>query len=282
MKRFIVLLILLLALSILLRGFFVQTYVEHPFTRTLESDGFMVFPNLLTEDQIKVYKQLAKTQDVITIKEDIISNPRILKELRKHIGQDYEFQDYIWLINKSFVHTCHRDNNGLFFNKDQVHPSYTLLIYLEDMDANLDVIPGSHKNRWLNYVNLTDITQSIHIPKGSAILFDANLIHSGSFNSKENNPRIQMKVTHKNDRKHISYYEDFNKYANSDNHVPYSIRRSQKHITCQFPFMSDLTQDINIMTARGTSQGSNIPFSQKLFSFLFYGDWNFYDLKDGM
>jgi hypothetical protein len=43
------------------------------------------------------------------------------------------------------------------------------------------------------------------------ILFNANLIHVGTINEKDDHLRIQMKVTHKEDIDTIGYYENFHK-----------------------------------------------------------------------
>lgn len=188
--------------------------------------------------------------------------------------------DYIWMIMKSNIHTCHRDNNGIFFNPEQKHDSYTILFYLEDMDSCLDVIPKSHKNKYEHSFNWTDVTQKVKCNPGSAIIFNANLVHTGSFNKKPDNMRIQMKITHIDDFDAIKYYQNFNKYANKSNNIPESLRKIQKHISCQYPFLSDITQDTNINTARGSSHGAEIPWTQKLFSLFAYGDANYYDLPD--
>ena len=184
------------------------------------------------------------------------------------------------MIMKSNIHTCHKDNNGLFINKNQKYDSYTILFYLENMEKCLDVIPKSHKSKYKSIINLTDTTKSIRCKPGSAILFNAGLIHVGSFNKKENNIRIQMKVSHKDDFKTLNYYQNFNKYLNKENKMPLKIRKIQKHFSCQFPFLNDLVQDVNIKTSRGSSDGVKIPISQKIFSYLTYGDSNYYDLPD--
>lgn len=279
MNYLIIIIILLIILSILLRR---NIYPKDLLERTLDKDGFVVLPNILDKDQIEKYLNLSRGQNITEIKHDIISNSSIIDRIQNKTGLGYEFQDYIWVIQKSLVHTCHRDNNGISFNEKQKHESYTILFYLTDTDtSNLGVIPGSHKGLLYNGINLTDPTIHLKVPAGSAILFNANLVHVGEFNQQENNPRIQMKVTHFSDRPYIDYYEDFNKYVNTENRLPMSIRKIQKHITCQFPVLSDMTQSTNIRTARGSSQGAHIPLSQKIFSLLFYGDWNYYDLKDG-
>ena len=46
---------------------------------------------------------------------------------------------------------------------------------------------------------------------GIMIIFDANLIHVGTLLDSDNNIRIQMKVTHKDDIEVLSYYQNFNK-----------------------------------------------------------------------
>jgi hypothetical protein len=115
--------------------------------------------------------------------------------------------------------------------------------------------------------------------KGDVIIFNANLIHVGALNKKEDNVRIQMKVTHKDDIKYIDYYENFNKVLNQDNNLPVFMRKMQRSISCTFPGISDLTQSENIRTARG-SDNADIGSFQKWFSYLFYGNKDFYDLPN--
>ena len=47
-----------------------------------------------------------------------------------------------------------------------------------------------------------------------------------------------------------------------------------------FPFFSDLTQRENINSSRGSINGIKIPWTQKIFSYLFYGNSDFYDLPN--
>jgi hypothetical protein len=198
----------------------------------------------------------------------------------KALPPDYVFQDYIWIIKKSSVHTCHRDNNGDFFNEGQKHPSYTLLIYLEDMDKCLGVIPESHKDKDSYFFNFTNSVMNVLCNKGDAILFNANLIHVGTINDKDDNLRIQLKVTHKDDVERIMYYQNFNKILNKDNILPRYLRKAQKNLSCMFPGISNLTQSENIRSSRGSDNGIDIGISQQLFSYLFYGSADFYDLPN--
>jgi hypothetical protein len=46
------------------------------------------------------------------------------------------------------------------------------------------------------------------------------------------------------------------------------------------PFISDLSQRENINSSRGSVNGSKIGYFQKVFSYLFYGNSDFYDLPN--
>lgn len=276
----LILIILFVVLVSIMSRYFVTEYVENAENVNILNDGFLVMDNMLTPKQITKFSELAKNGEYIKIKEEIMNSPYINERISQTLGPDYKFMDYVWMIMKSNVHTCHRDNNGMFFNPSQKHHSYTILFYLEDMESCLDVVPKSHKNQYEHAINWTDVTQKLKCNPGSAVLFNANLVHTGSFNKKPDNMRIQMKITHKDDFDSIKYYQNFNKYANKSNNVPLSLRQIQKHITCQYPFLSDVSQGTNIETARGSSDGAEIPLSQKLFSLVAYGDSNYYDLPD--
>lgn len=278
--KFIFNLLIVFIIISFLKKYFSNKFIKDIKKCKINNDGFILLENMLTPQQIKYFSTLAKTGHYKKIKNEIINSKYINKRITDKLGEGYQFMDYVWMIMKSNVHTCHRDNNGLFFNPGQKHHSYTILFYLEDMDSCLDVIPKSHKSMFQHSVNWTDETKRIKCNPGSAILFNANLIHTGSFNKKPNNMRIQMKITHKDDFEAIKYYQNFNKYLNKENNVPESLRKIQKHVSCQLPVISDVTQNTNIKTARGTSHGAKIPFSQKIFSLIAYGNPNYYDLPD--
>jgi len=247
----------------------------------LKEDGFVIIKNVLNKDEIEYVKNKCINNDFYNAKKFLLDSKNLKNKVNNTIKRDnYIFQDYIWIIKKSSVHTCHRDNNGDFFNKGQQHPSYTLLIYLEDMDKCLGVIPSSHKNVNSYNVNLNNSVLNLLCNSGDAILFNANLIHVGALNEKPDNLRIQMKLTHKDDLEVLSYYEDYNKVLDKENNIPFILKKIQKNASCMFPGLSNLTQSENIKTARGSDNGANIGFFQKLFSYIFYGNANFYDLPN--
>ena len=106
------------------------------------------------------------------------------------------------------------------------------------------------------------------------------MIHVGAINTKTDNKRVQMKLTHKDDLEALSYYQNFHKVANKDSHVPKYVQKLQRSLSCTFPIVSDMTQQTNIQTARGSDNGVSIPPHQKVFSFIFYGNSDFYDLPN--
>ncbi len=273
---------ILLWLVILIIVFFIFSWmyrgnsrIKDPSGCQLERDGFVLLPNILTPEKVQYYLDLSNNKHTLEIKKDIHGNPDILN--RTKLGNDYEFQDYILSIQQA-SYTCHRDNNRKQANKGQKHDSYTILFFLKEMDRSLDVIVGSHLQNKAMY--LTDHTKSITVPVGSALLFNANLIHAGSFNEKDGNTRIQMKLTHRDDRKAIDFYEDYNKIADKSNKVPTGFQKIHKHLSCQFPFLSDTTQDLNIQTSKYTSNDAKAPWIQRVFSQIVYGNPNYFDLSD--
>ena len=154
------------------------------------------------------------------------------------------------------------------------------MVYLEDMEKCLGIIPNSHKD--VNSFNFNFATPVVNLPckKGDAILFNANLIHVGCMNKKDDNLRIQLKVTHQDDIKELGYYQNFNKILNKENELPLFLRKGQYHFSCTFPILSNLTQNENIRTARGSDNGVDVGWFQQAFSYLFYGNPKFYDLPN--
>jgi ectoine hydroxylase-related dioxygenase (phytanoyl-CoA dioxygenase family) len=265
----------------LLQCIFSKDVIDEPNKQyDLQKDGFVVIKNVLAEKQIEQIKNSCNKNDYYNMKKSLIQNNQVLDLVKQNIkNNDYVFQDYIWIIKKSAVHTCHRDNNGDFFNETQQYPSYTLLIYLEDTEKCLGVVPYSHKSLYSYNINFTNPVKYLPCKVGDAILFNANLIHVGAIN-KTDSLRVQMKVSHKEDLDALSYYEDYNKVLNQENKLPHIIKNTQKNLSCAFPFISDLTQNENINSARGSDNGANVGFFQKTFSYMFYGNSNFYDLPN--
>jgi hypothetical protein len=127
---------------------------------------------------------------------------------------------------------------------------------------------------YINSINFLDTTQPIPCKMGDALLFDSNLIHSGSFNKDENNPRIQMKLSHKDDISKFSYYQQYNKVLEKDNKHNKYFQIIQKYLSCQFPIISDITNyDIKNNFFHNTK-------FKELIGYFFYGNTQFYNYKE--
>lgn len=236
----------------------------------LIDNGFVVIKSIFNNDDIKIINDYWNDKNYKKLKEYVNNHDNIkLNIFDKMPG--YIFQDYIFLIEKSKINTCHRDGNSMAYNSTQKFPSYTILFYIDDMEYNLDVIPNSHKNTTMD-LYITDTTKSIQCNKGDAILFDAALVHSGSFNKTKNNKRIQMKITHKDDIESLNFYEKYNKILDKDITKSEYISKIEKYFSCQFPFISDLVNS--------EIKSDNQSYLKKLYSKIFYNNENFYKLPD--
>jgi hypothetical protein len=267
--------VLILVVMLVLLSFF-TTDVLSTKSYSLKRDGCCLLKNVLTKEDIEVLLQDCKQSHYKHAKEYIVTHKSILKRIQKYVSSDYNFQDYIVVIQKSAIHTCHRDYNGSLFNEGQKYPSYTVLIYLEEMEKCLGIIPKSHKSKYSYSLNLTNQVEHVVCKKGDILLFDANLIHVGALNKKDDNVRIQMKITHEKDVDVLDYYEDYNKVLNETNHLPKHIVKFQRDMSCMFPYFSTLTQTDAMQQSVKNTQGR----VSKMFSYLFYGNSNFYNLKN--
>ncbi len=263
---------------------YIHTLPGHPDHRAtksyqLSNEGVQVYPEVLGIKCVQQCKQLITEKKYPELKQFIHSHPQIQSLISKHISNDHQLQDYIWVVEKSAVHTCHRDNNGSFFNNGQKYPSYTMLVYLEPMEKCLGVIPKSHMSRDANNWNLRNPVVNLVCNAGDVLVFNANLIHVGTLLKKDDHLRIQLKVSHREDRESgvLGYYEDFMKVSDKSAKTPKWLRQVQMHGSCMVPYLSDITQSENIRTARrDMDKMTEVSWGQKMFSWAFYGDSDYW------
>ena len=259
--------------------FFYEDIIAKPNEKyELNKNGFVIIKDVFPSNEISYLKNECINNNFKIVKKYLIENPNLKNIIKNNLNENYIFQDYIFIIKKSMIHTCHRDNNSIFYNETQKHRSYTMLIYLEDMEKCLGVIPNSHIDANSHNINLTNNVINLLCNKGDVILFDANLIHVGALNEKDDNLRIQMKITNKDDINAISYYNNYNKVLNEDNNLPVYVRKAQKRLSCTFPFISAYTKE----GIKQNSEGNETTVSQKVFSYLFHGNTNFYNLQNAI
>jgi len=231
-----------------------------------ETPGFNVF-DVFNESEVNYILGLVQSKQYTDIKKFIHNHSGLLKHIHSLCGEDYTFIDYIFSIEKSSVSTCHRDENGFVFNKDLKYPSYTIIFYLEDMDACLDMIPNSHEDR--NKVYLSKFIESIPCKPGQAIMFNADLIHSGSLNDKDDNKRIQMKIAHRDDLESVKQFDKYYRVGDVSKNTSKQSTLFFRRLSCNLPGLADLTKN-----------GNGMPeFMERMYKKFVYGDKDNYKLK---
>ena len=129
MKYYIKYLIVLFLLYILLYSMLAINNKIYEGISDLLEEGFEIKKGVLMEEEIKELVEYSSIEKYKRLKDRLLSNERLKRVIKELLGEEYILHDYIWIIKKSKVHTCHRDNNGDFFNLGQKHPSYTILFY---------------------------------------------------------------------------------------------------------------------------------------------------------
>lgn len=261
-----IIIVMVIILLVVLLLFLLSRKTVKMYKPITDDPGFHTL-NCLNENEVNYALILMELKKYRELEEFIQNNTSVKSEIQKVLGQDYVFQDYILSLEKSAISTCHRDENGRMFN-GQTHPAYTILFYLEPMDACLDVIAGSHKRK--GFLNISYPIESIPCTPGQAILFDADLIHSGSINDKEDNKRVQMKLIHKEDVGKITQFDGYHKVADASKTNARWYTKFVRDMSCTFTGFADVTKN-----------GQHTPeWLQKMYKSVAYGGENKYKLLD--
>ena len=90
---------------------------------TLNEDGILVLREQFQPDEVAHLKRLCENAEYKEAKNWIMNHVALKNTIQTMVGPDHEFQDYLLVIQKSTVHTCHRDYNGDYSMKGSViHP----------------------------------------------------------------------------------------------------------------------------------------------------------------
>lgn len=247
---------------------------KNPLKYNLQDDGFVYLPKLLDNKSIVNIKNLVKKDNYEEVQSYVLSNHSLKSRIFKQLGEGYTFQNYMLIIKKSSIHTCHRDSNGSFFNPDLNNKTYTLIIFLEPMKRSLGLIPQSHLSPNHSYINIQNNVISFTSSPGDALLFNSDLLHVGEINDKPDNLRLQFKLCHYSDVNKLDYYNNYFKVLNQNNNYPDWVRKIQKHISCLAPGFSNLAQS----QIQNDSESDSVSYLNRMFSKLLYGNADFYNL----
>ena len=72
----------------------------------LQNDGVVLLPGILSSSDRNVLNQAIESEHILEAKKYIMNSKTIRKKIDKLLGNDYVFQDYIFLIKRSQFHTC--------------------------------------------------------------------------------------------------------------------------------------------------------------------------------
>lgn len=232
---------------------------------SLTEDGYRLLQNVFRPVEIRWMQEQMGMGNSDGLKRFLFGHSGLHNALVHETNSEYEYQDYLLMIRKSQIHTCHRDYNGDLYHRLK-HPSYTFIIYLHGMNSCLDIVEQSHTRfRYLPFS--TDPSKHVKCQVGDVLLFNSNLIHAGSLiNKHQNNPRIQMKWCHKDDRSLLPFYEQYFKLLDEENTNTSTFNHVTKHLSCQNPFAFEIGSKI-------TNGESYHP--PKWFTRFFYGNEQF-------
>jgi len=147
--------------------------------RTIENDGFCV---------------LYDPEYIRSVSSGDSPSRKLHADALAQLPPGYVFVDYIYKISDAALSTFHRDVTSSQHVYDTVHPIYTLILYKYSGDL-LSLCPGSHASYpfvWSPVVNVRG-------RKGTAFLFNSDLLHAGQKNGCKDREVVQYKLSHLDD-----------------------------------------------------------------------------------
>lgn len=230
----------------------------------IKDTGYTIIDDMLSKSDIDYISKEWENRNFKTIY-NLISD--IIKD--KLNRDNYELIDYMYVIENSSIHTYHRDYTSSKNYNNLRYPSYTMILYLDDNNSGLHVIPKSHLDNSMIY--LFDYSLKLNVKKGSVIIFDANLLHCGDLYNNKKRKCIQFKIIHKDDISKVPHLQNFHVLINNQNNKIKFLKKIEMNFTRHFPIITDLFNSII-----KNSFGEKKTFIQKMFSKLIFSNSDFY------
>lgn len=230
--------------------------------------GYFIVENLLDGEQLKYILNLWKNKNYSDIKY-YFKNKTIQDKIKNYFGENYIFIDYTYMIENSAIHTYHRDYTSSRNYNNLKYPSYTMILYLDESDTGLNIIPGSHKDNYPLYI--LNKSKKIKAKPGSAVIFDADILHSGTPSINTSRHCIQFKIIHKDDVNKLKHLLDYHVLINRPNNKSLYIKYIETVFTRHFPIILDFFQE----TIK-SSFVENKTYVQKFISSFVFSNKDFY------
>jgi ectoine hydroxylase-related dioxygenase (phytanoyl-CoA dioxygenase family) len=211
--------------------------------RQVYEPGYVVIEKMIPEHHLKNLLKQWDARDFQSIKKYFLNNTEINQRITQLLGSDYHLIDYTYVIEDSSIHTFHRDYTSSRKYNGLSNPSYTMILYLDDSKSGLNLIPGSHKN--LSPIYLYDQAVNLAFAPGSAIIFDADILHAGSvIDGQSKRHCIQFKIIHKDDVHKMPHLLNYHVLINRPNVKNIQSKNIEAIITKQFPVFMDLSNGV--------------------------------------
>jgi hypothetical protein len=231
--------------------------------------GYIVIKDVLLKDDVNYINRCWDNLDYNTIIDFLLKNDNVNDMIKRYLGKDYVLINYSYLIENSSIHTYHRDYTSSKNYNNLQQPSYTMILYLDDSNTGLNLIPGSHLDKTtLMYIKNRSIKPKVD--PGSIIIFDADILHSGTKTDKKRRC-IQFKIIHKQDIDKLPYLQNYHVLINKPNRKDDTLASFETFCTRHFPFLMDISNE-NIKT----SFVEDKTFMQKIVSSIVFSDKDFY------
>jgi hypothetical protein len=238
--------------------------------RIISEPGYFIMDNLLSENQVAVVLSYWDKRDFVSIKHFFLNNKHIISKIHEVLPQEYVLIDYTYVIENSSIHTFHRDYTSSKNYNNLKYPSYTMILYLDKSDTGLNIIPGSHRDN--SYVYIHNQAKKLHFVPGTAVIFDADILHAGSIVHNDIKRRcIQFKIIHKEDIHKLPSLQNYHVLINRPNNKSISLKEVESILTRHFPFFMDIFQE-HIKTSFSEDKS----MIQNIVSKIIFSDTDFY------
>lgn len=241
--------------------------------RVVFDPGYFIMDNLLSKNEVDLVLSYWDKGDFVSIKQFFLNNQNITSKIHEILPEEYVLIDYTYVIENSSIHTFHRDYTSSKNYNNLKYSSYTMILYLDDSDTGLNIIPGSHKDNSCIY--FYNRAKKLHFIPGTAVIFDADILHAGSIVDSEVKRRcIQFKIIHKDDMDKLLSLQNYHVLINRPNNKFILLKEIESMLTRHFPIFMDIFQG-HIKT----SFSEDKTMIQNIVSKIIFSDTDFYKPK---